>query len=383
MNVTSNGHAKNTALTVVDNAEFLNSESDNDSKVKPKRERKPAQNPYIEVKMTIDAGSESTKIAINGEFFSYPTTAREVKEALSSNILGCFSVGTKNYVVGYAAETVAGDLIEGFKSGNKVKSLPIWILGALTNHPSLLDKANEDRKHKKQSVRIKLYINILTLSQAKKAEIDKMLLGIKTFKYNESEFELEIKPRNGKLLYPEGYGSAVAAQSKTGDSKIYVLDLGGGTLTLSTFAAGIEPKAMSQSAASGSGFKALVEYIAEKIIQADVGGVRYRLDSLSQALRTAKEIIYYRHDAVNVDITETAKAGFDDWVRYSPGVSKLLTQASQLIIQGQKVHATGGGFASPIVAIWLKRYVTNGLDESLFDVLDNPATVNVTGIESE
>ncbi len=359
---------------------------------KPKRRHKPnnLQNKYQTITLDLDAGSSQAKFVVNGWCGNYPSIAKEVSGDLPIGISGCFSIGNKNYAVGQVTNSLGGTIIEGFKD-NKIKYLHVWLIGALTTHPGLLAKFAKERKYKKQPVRIKVNLRLLSLSSSKKADISKVLGQVKEFTCEGVLYQVEIT--NSDYLYPESYGAALEAAKTiaSGIQLFHLLDLGGGTLTLSTYQVGLEvgepPRAIEQTASSGCGMKAILSRLNIVLARVDCGGLQFYRENLESALRNSKPLgsgqhaVKYRHGQEVLEISQEIGYALSEWVAESPIVATLLGRVSQALLDGRPVYATGGGMAISVIAEWVERYVCLDIESPKFFILDNPQSVNLTGLK--
>ncbi|MBW4607215.1 MAG: hypothetical protein KME22_08315 [Hassallia sp. WJT32-NPBG1] len=354
-----------------------------------KQSRKPAtrQNKTININLDLDAGSSRAKFVIDGWSGSYPSIFKEVSGDLPSGISGCFSIGNKNYAVGRVTNSLNGEVVEAFKD-NKIKFLHIWLIGALANHPDLLADIVDDRKYKGKPARLKVTLRLLSLSSSKRNDIAKILQGTKTFSFEGTVFEMEIT--NDNYLYPEGYGCALEAMKliPQGIPEFHVLDLGGGTLTFSSYQVGKKPKAIEQTPASGNGMKAIIESLSIALARVDRGGIQYKKENLESALRNSKLLesgkhsVKYRHGTETLEIGDTVTHALSEWVSEMPIVERLLTKVSQALLNGQPVYATGGGMAISIVADWIVRYCCADITNPQFYIVENPQEINLTGLSN-
>ncbi|MUH00506.1 hypothetical protein F7734_52855 [Scytonema sp. UIC 10036] len=358
------------------------------SEIKPKKQRKTPTNlnKVEDVRLDLDAGSARAKFVVDGWCGNYPTMFKEVVGELPSGISGCFSIGTKNYAVGQVANSLNGNLVEAFKD-NKIKFLHIWLIGALSTHPDLLADIANRRKYKGKPARLKITLRLLSLSSSKRNDISKILGELKSFTCEGCEFQLEVT--NSDYLFPEGYGSALEAVKKVADGtrEFNVLDLGGGTLTFSTYQVGKRPKAVEQTSGSGNGMKAVIERLSIALARVDRGGVQYRKESLESALRNSKPLgdgkhsVKYRHGQESLEIGDTVAHALSEWVAESPIVETLLAKVSQALLNGTPVFACGGGFAISAVAGWIEKYVTRDIEAPQFTILPSPQDINLTGLK--
>jgi len=365
-------------------SETIKSEDLAIAKEKEPRKRYESQNKQVSINLDLDAGSSRAKFVIDGWCGSYPSIFKQVSGELPSGIAGCFSVANKNYAVGRVTSSLNGEVVEAFKD-NKIKYLHIWLIGALTNHPDLLSDLAEQRKYKGKPARIKITLRLLSLSSSKKNDIAKILQGTKQFTYEGTNFELEIA--NSDYLLPEGYGSAIEANKliPTGCNEFHILDLGGGTLTFSSYQVGKLPKAIEQTPGSGNGMKAIIERLSIALARIDRGGIQFKKDNLESALRNSKPIdgrhsVKYRHGTESLEIGEHIEHALGEWVSEMPIVESLLTKVSQALLNGSPVFATGGGMAISVIADWIEKYVCTDIANAQYSVLPSPQDINLTGL---
>ena len=246
-----------------------------------KQPRKPANrlNKVNAISLDLDAGSANCKFVINNDYTdTFPTIYKEVSGELPLGISGCFSVGSKNFAVGQVCHSLNGNLVEASRD-NKIKKLDVWMIGALSSHPDLLTDIASDRKYKTKPARLKITLRLLSLSSCKRNDIAKILQGVKTFTSEGTVFEVEIA--NTDYLFPEGYGAALEAlRHIPEDVKGFdILDLGGGTITLSTYKVGKLPKAIEQTPGSGNGMKAVIDRLSIALSREDRGGLQFKKEN--------------------------------------------------------------------------------------------------------
>ncbi|WP_017314232.1 acetate and sugar kinases/Hsc70/actin family protein [Mastigocladopsis repens] len=376
-------------LEVVENSESLELPQTVDKPAKKTRRAAVVQNKSVTVDLDLDAGSSRCKFVVNGWAGSYPSVFKEVSGELPSGISGCFSLGSKNYAAGRVTSSLNGTLTEAFRD-NKVRFLHIWLLGALTNCPDLLSDIGESRKYKGKPARLKITLRLLSLSSSKKNDIAKTLQGIKTFTWEGTVFEIEIV-NTDSCLYPEGYGSACLAsamllQGSVSTQEFCVIDLGGGTLTFSTYQVGKKPRAVEQTPGSGNGIKAIIERLSIALSRTDRGGIQFKKENLESALQNSKpdekggHSVKYRHGQESLEIGDIVTHALSEWVAEMPIVESLLTKVSQALLNGTPVFACGGGFAVTVIADWLRAYVCADIENPQFLVLENPQNINLTGL---
>ncbi|MEM7727377.1 MAG: hypothetical protein AAF208_13565 [Cyanobacteria bacterium P01_A01_bin.45] len=358
--------------------------------VAPKKTKRESKNPLTEVNLTLDAGSKRIKFLLDGYETTIDSVYKQVKGDLPSGSAGCFNYKDKNYYVGRGCDSVIGTLVEGQKD-NKIKKLDIWLIGALTSDTDFLDDLIEDTRNRYKSKPIRLSINLklLSLSSSKMGDIKKILTGIETFNYRGREFSVEFKDLEKDFIFDEGYGAALTAKTQIPETvrEFSILDLGGGTLTLTTYKCGRRlPKRDNRTVASGGGMQNLASKIFISFNKNDKGGETKSLESIFEALKACKStdngfIVPYRFGAETVDIKEECIDGLNYWVADNPSIDNILTKASQILVNGGYVFATGGGFASLVISDWIKGKLIAGIDNPHFQILENPHIINVTGMQ--
>ena len=353
---------------------------------KSPRKKRDTLNRITSINLDLDAGSANCKFVINGEYSdTFPTIYKEVLGELPLGISGCFSIGSRNYAVGQVAHSLNGNLVEASRD-NKIKKLDVWLIGALSSHPDLLTDVADNRRYKSKPARLKITLRLLSLSSSKKNDINKILQSVKTFTSEGHVFEIEIS--NTDYLFPEGYGAAMEAlRHIPSDIKTFdILDLGGGTITFSTYKVGNRPKAIEQTPGSGNGMKAIINSLSIALSREDRGGLQFKKENIESALRNSKPIgdgkhsCLYRHGTTTLEIGDTVTYSLNEWVMNYPIVDALLNKVSQSLLNGRYVFATGGGFAISAIAEWLEKYVCDGIENPKFFVLSNPQSINLTGL---
>ena len=393
--MTTNGISKmteqtTTELTMIENLEQLEVET---LEVKPAtktKKVKPTANAIAYVDVVLDAGSHSNKSMIDGYENSFSSVFKEIKGDLPSGMAGCFSYKNKNYIVGELADGFPGKLVHAFED-NKIKCLDIWLIGALTSDCDFLDELIADKKsknkYKNMPIRLSVELKLLSLSSSKKGDISKILSNLKSFTYRGKEFELSINNLDEEFIYSEGYGAALTAKQSVNSKEFYILDLGGGTLTLTQYRNGRElPKAVNRHIATGGGMQIVAEQIYQSVTKSDMGGQEIRLSGIFAALKAcrSKDDGYttpYCLGRKNIDISEQIPEGLQSWVDDNPTIKKVLTEARERLNSGYSIFATGGGFASVIISDWIKDYITEDIGTDNFQLFDNPANINVTGMK--
>lgn len=337
--------------------------------------------------LILDGGSSRTKYYLEKETGSYQSVCRQFSKntELPTGYLGVFKIGDNGYAVGESALSLSGGTFEeGFANDNKIKLLHIWIVGALCNHSSFLFKRIKKSKGS-VVIKIDLKIALLSLSSHRKKEIEKALSNLK-FEFDERLFEVNVVSYN---LYPEGYGAACAAKKDikekgTKDLRFHVLDLGGGTFTHTPYSNqnGV-PRASNQNSVSGAGVVSITEFFAKEASKGDTGGNIYHFSRLKDALESSSVSDSGEYSAEIVlgdstrDLGDRLKSGLEAWSREIIGVRELLRDLKQILRKGERVYLTGGGFRIATV----QEFITSYLASELVTTLDNPDTINITGLD--
>lgn len=396
----TNGHTKieqNTQeIKMIETAEQLEVAVKETEQPKTKKSKtktsKPKPNAITYVDVVLDAGSHSNKSMIDGYENSFSSVFKEIKGDLPSGMAGCFSYKNKNYIVGELADGFPGDLVYAYQD-NKIKCLDIWLIGALTSDCDFLDELIADKKsknkYKNMPIRLSVNLKLLSLSSSKKGDISKILSNLKTFTYRGKEFELAINNLDEEYIYSEGYGASLTARKALPDSsrEFFVLDLGGGTLCLTQYRSGRElPKAVNRFIATGGGMQIVAEQIYKAVSKSDMGGQEIRLSGIFAALKACRRkdneyVTPYCLGRKNIDISGEIPDGMQSWVDDNPTIKKVLTETRERLSSGFAVFATGGGFSCAIIADWISAYVTEDVDTASFEVLDNSANINVSGMK--
>lgn len=387
MSVTMNGSK---ATTDLQQFELISPEpQQKPEKAKRVRTTTTAQNPQINCNLILDAGSKRIKSVLNGQLSTIDSIYKEVKGDLPHGLMGCFRYKGKNYVVGRGSESLWGEMVESH-TDNKLKKLDIWLLGALSSDVNFLDEqlANKKNRYKSKPIRLMINLKLLSLSSNKVGDITKILQGINSFEYQGREFTIQFKNLNSDYIFSEGYGAALTAVKLiSGDvDNFAILDLGGGTLTLTSYRKGKQPKVTNRDVASGGGMQELTKHIFISLNKMDFGGETKSLDFVNSALRACKPLegeeflVPYRLGNKTINIAESVIDGLSKWVSDNPSIADILSKASQILINGGSVFCTGGGFASPIIAHKLRSKIINEVSTGQFEVLDNPQSINVMGM---
>ena len=363
------------------------------TKTKPKT-KKPRKrddgNAWQYINLTLDAGSHKCKSLLNGFYTEFSTIFREIKGELPSGMAGTFKFGTKGYIVGGLCKNVSGGEVNHGYQNNKISKLEIWLLGALTHDCDYLDTlitSKSANKYKDKPIRLAIHLKLLSLSSNKKDEIYKKLNDLKTFNYRSREFQIEFLNLHDDYIYPEGYGAALTAQGLITDGEFQILDLGGGTLTLTHYVKGRDlPKVVNRIVATGGGMEVVADEIYKSVCKSeDRGGQTLQKSGIFAALKACrkKDDSYFAPYVLgreNLNIAPMVADGLQNWIEENPTLKEILSAVRQLVNSGVTVFATGGGFGCPLISEWVTEYLGQTGCE-LFQVLDGSSKVNVTGMK--
>ena len=378
----TNGH-KPDAIIVEANtvSEIQQPEAQLETAKKPKQRRQ-HHNAWTDVNITLDAGARFVKSLVNGLFCHFPSTYRVTESALPLMLMGCFGWNGSNYACGYTAQMVEGSL-ERASNANKIDKIHIWVLAALTHNTGLLAELKASRKRKNEPARLRLNITMLTLSSALESQIRASLDAIDSFVWEGQEFKVSIK---NLTILPEGYGSAVTiARHHPNLFRFHVLDLGGGTLTLTEYiqSAPLRPAPVIQHIANGGGISGVITSVHITLSKSDKSGARIIPDLIQEALRasTDKECMYLFGNKPK-NIATSVKSAMDDWLSDNPQVFNILSYALAALLRGEYLYLAGGGFCCQIVAAWLTSWLIKGAaGNGNVEVLPDAYKINLMGIK--
>ncbi|MEM7726053.1 MAG: hypothetical protein AAF208_06725 [Cyanobacteria bacterium P01_A01_bin.45] len=360
-------------------------------KPKKKTRKRNDNNKIQHVDLVLDAGSHNCKAMVDGYSNSFASMFKEIKGELPSGMAGVFSYNNKNYVVGKLSQGFQGkETIHAFKD-NKISKLDIWLIGALTYDCDFLDSLIEHptvNKYKSKPIQLHINLKLLSLSSGKKGDITKILTNINAFTYRNKEFQITFTNLEEEYIYSEGFGSALTAKSMSPDDReFYILDLGGGTLTLTQYFNGRDkPKANDRIIATGGGMEVVGECIFKAVAKSDMGGQGLEMSGIFAALKACriKDGNYFTPYSLgrkNIDISQSIPDGLDNWILENPTIKKVLNEARRVLNAGHKVYATGGGFACGLIAQWISNYLIEEIEVAQFEVLSKPESINVTGMK--
>ena len=77
------------------------------------------------------------------------------------------------------------------------------------------------------------------------------------------------------------------------------------------------------------------------------------------------------------DLGDRLKSGLESWAREIIGVRELLRDVKQILRKGERVYLTGGGFKVAAIREFVQKYLAS----DLVTTLENPDTVNITGLD--
>ena len=356
------------------------------SDIAPERKKKPhaQNNKAIEFNLDIDAGAKRVKCRLNGIYKSFPAVAKQIQGDVPLRNDGCFIYKKKAYVAGSAIDRVNGTLIMSSQD-NKLSHLDIWILAAITHYRKQLKSAIELRRRKTQPVQIALRLKIVTLSSPQRKELDKMLKGIETFTWEDVEFNIVVKSCE---FIDEGEGAALEIVNLYQHDKFNLLDLGGGTVTYTSYQwDGDELSTIAKSPVAGGGMNSIINRIFKSLTRTDRGSIQAENADIQEALELSstdsngKWIVPLRSNGKIKDIALEVEGAMSEWVAGNYAIQKLFDLISQRLAKGESLYCSGGGFAIKVVAEWLIGYLKSEVSDATITVLDNPQDVNLAGLK--
>jgi len=355
---------------------------------------------YCDLEINLDAGANHIKgiIKFDGieQSIHFPSRARIVDGGISADNIGNFTYGEINYASGKAADYYKGEWLEA-KEGNKVEYLDIWFLASLAHAKKILSEVRKRRKNSK-SIKLRCYVRLLTLSKERKGEISKLLKEIERFTFNNCEYEVSIASME---VFTEGYGSAISALSlDLSATNINILDMGGGTLSFTSYSNEFEElDERERTIADCGGINAIVGALQVGMASKDNAGIQLYPELLEKSLRVSrsKQVLYdFGSDISNIFPAFTSAMA--DWLKINPQVQQVLKNVRFALINDEKIYLTGGGFSSLVVRDYVIDYLTraNGvgtksirkktdeiiINRDLIVSLENGHILNITGLQS-
>ncbi|NMG11935.1 hypothetical protein [Brasilonema sp. UFV-L1] len=348
-----------------------------------KRNHKP-NNKAIDFQLDIDAGAKRIKCRLNGVYKSFNAEAKEIKSEVPLRNDGCFGYRKKNYVVGAAIDRVNGAMIMSSQD-NKLTHLDVWILGAITHYRKFLKTAVESRRRKTQPVQINLWLRVVTLSSPQRKELDRMLKQIADFTWEDVEFKVTVKACQ---FIDEGEGAALEVVNLYEHDHFHLLDLGGGTITFTTYNwDGDELATVGKTPVSGGGMTSIINRIFKSLTRTDRGAIQAENSDIQEALELSAltEVgqwrVPLRSSGKVKDIAAEVEGAMSEWVSGNYAIQKLFDTISQRLAKGEHLYCTGGGFAIGVVADWILKYLKNEVDNANIVILNNPQDVNLAGLK--
>lgn len=350
----------------------------------PTKKKKHAQNnKAIDFRLDIDAGAKRVKCRLNGVYKSFSAEAKEIKGEVPLRNDGCFGYRKKSYVVGNAIDRVNGTLIVSSQD-NKLTHLDVWILGAIAHYRKQLKAAVESRRRKTQPVQINLWLKVITLSTPQRKELDKMLKQITEFTWEDVEFYVTVKKCE---FVDEGEGAALEVVNLYKHEQFSLLDLGGGTITYSSYGwDGDELSTIARTPVSGGGMNTIINRIFKSLTRTDRGAIQAENSDIQEALelsalnQVGQWRVPLRSNGKVKDIASEVDGAMSEWVGGNYAIQKLFDTISQRLAKGEHLYCTGGGFAIGVVADWILGYLKNEIDNAIITILENPQDVNLAGL---
>ena len=349
-----------------------------------KKKKHAQHNKAVDFRLDVDAGAKRIKCRLNGVYKSFNAEAKEIKGEVPLRNDGCFGYRKKNYVVGAAIDRVNGTLIVSSQD-NKLTHLDVWILGAIAHYRKVLKSAVEGRRRKTQPVQINLWLRVVTLSSPQRKELDRMLKQIADFTWEDTEFKVTVKACQ---FIDEGEGAALEVVNLYEHEHFHLLDLGGGTVTFTTYNwDGDELSTVGKTPVSGGGMTSIINRIFKSLTRTDRGAIQAENSDIQEALELSAltEVgewrVPLRSSGKVKDIAAEVEGAMSEWVGGNYAIQKLFDTISQRLAKGEHLYCTGGGFAIGVVSDWIIRYLKNEVDNANITILENPQDVNLAGLK--
>lgn len=352
--------------------------------VKRSKTRAKPNNKSTIFKLDIDAGAKRVKCRLNGRYKSFPSEAKEVKGDVPLRNDGCFQFNKRSYVVGRAIDRVNGKLLVASQN-NKISSLEVWIVGALTHYRKQLKQCVDSRRRKNEPARIELHLRIVTLSSPRRKELDRLLKQISIFVWEDVEFSVSVKSCE---FIDEGEGAALEVAHLYKHEVFNLIDLGGGTCTYTTYYwDGEDLGTEAKTPVSGAGTVAIINRIFKALTRVDRGAIQAEVADIQEALKLSKIddngawSVPLRSNGKLEDISDEVEGALSEWVHGNYALLKQFDFISQSLAKGEPVYCSGGGFAIKVVADWMIKYLSSGVESAKIQVLENPQHVNLAGLK--
>ena len=385
--------SKDENILAQDNLQAVVNSGSNDSnataasskrEVKRSKTRAKPNNKATIFKLDIDAGAKRVKCRLNGQYKSFPSEAKEVKGDVPLRNDGCFQFDKRSYVVGRAIDRVNGRLLVASQN-NKISSLEVWIVGALTHYRKQLKQCVDSRRRKNEPARIELHLRIVTLSSPRRKELDKVLKQISVFVWEDVEFSVAVKSCE---FIDEGEGAALEVAHLYKHEIFNLIDLGGGTCTYTTYYwDGEDLGTEAKTPVSGAGTIAIINRIFKALTRVDRGAIQAEVADIQEALKLSRinenDIwsVPLRSNGKLEDISNEVEGALSEWVHGNYALLKQFDFISQSLAKGEPVYCSGGGFAIKVVADWIIKYLSGGVENANIKVLDNPQHINLAGLK--
>ncbi len=358
------------------------------------------KNTFRNIEIHLDGGANHIKGFIKygniEQMIHFPSRARIVEGEISADNIGNFQYDGTNYASGKSADYYKGEWLEA-REGNKIDFLDVWFLSAITHAKKILIDAANKRYRNSGNVKLRCHVRLLTLSKERKGEIEKILNSITSFTFNNCEYEVTIASLE---VFTEGFGSAIAAW-KTDESaeKINVLDMGGGTLSFTSYSNEFgELDERERTIADCGGINAIVGALQLGMSSRDNAGVQLYPELLEKSLRVSRpKQVLYDFGSEILNIYSSFSSAMSDWLRINPQVQQVLKNVRFALINNEKIYLTGGGFSSIVIREYITDYLVraNGvgtkskrkksdevlINKELIIILDNGHTLNITGLQ--
>ena len=255
----------------------------------------------------------------------------------------------------------------------------------MTHYRKQLKQCVDSRRRKNEPARIELHLRIVTLSSPRRKELDKVLKQISIFVWEDVEFSVSVKSCE---FIDEGEGAALEVARLHKHEVFNLIDLGGGTCTYTTYYwDGEDLGTEAKTPVSGAGTVAIINRIFKALTRVDRGAIQAEVVDIQEALKLSSIddngvwSVPLRSNGKLEDISNEVEGALSEWVHGNYALLKQFDFISQSLAKGEPVYCSGGGFAVKVVADWIVKYLSNGIENANIQVLENPQHVNLAGLK--
>ena len=211
-----------------------------------------------------------------------------------------------------------------------------------------------------------------------------MLKQISEFVWEDVEFKVNVKSCD---FIDEGEGGALEVCHTHNHSNFHLIDLGGGTLTHTTYSwDGDELGTVAKTPISGAGMSSVMNKIFKALTRTDRGGILAENSDIQEALELSEIStdglwkVPLRSNGKVKDISDEVRGALSEWVGGNYALQKQFDLIAQKLARGEYVYCSGGGFAVKVISQWILEYLSEGVINAKIEVLENPQHINLTGL---